>query len=856
MKWLALTILLLWMEAYPAQGQTRLSPRLKAFTQARTYPNRVDTFSVATLDHRQFLIHYAKDIQLIRLHESSSSIVISAQRSLVLGQMIADPNVVFMDAPLSPREESSLEDPDFSFNRIRKGQHEYPGLRGANLNSSIKERAFDAGDIDLVGRSFSIGLAAKSTSQHATDMATIISGAGNSSPLFQGVAPNARFASSDFNNLLPDDEDLLLTHKIFTQNHSYGVGIENYYGVEAMAYDRSVFNQPEILHIFSAGNSGSLIPEDGTYQGLPFANLTGTFKQAKNTLTVSAVDTTLTVSAMNSRGPAYDGRLKPELTAYGGRGTSDAAAMVSGMSMILQESHLHTYGFIPKAELIKAILIASADDIASEGIDYFSGYGSVNLKQALDIQDQSWHFSDTLSSEDENSFQIEVPQNTCLLRVAVCWTDPPAVANSTVALVHDMDATLFLNGQSWLPWVLDNSPNENALTAPAKRAADHLNNVEFFTLADPEAGLYRLQVNAPAFSGDQSISLAWHYKPKDFFEWDFPTASDHLTSGTRERIHWTSTFQNGSGQLSYQHGNGEWTVMDEDVTLKENYYTWSIPDTIAVTRLKMEIGEFAYLSDYFLLSTFPEVSVSFNCEERFGLEWLAIDAASEYEIYEMGANELKLIGTTIDTFYVVSKSESTFYSVAPVFGEEHGLRSEALKYTFQGSFCYFNFFAAERFDEKSVRIALNLSTAIGVEQINIQKTMNGESSLIEVVSPKGKTTFVFNDFLLDPGLMQYQAILYFTDGTSLTSEISQIYIEAPDQAIFFPNPATEGYVGILSSGTGQRLQVLDDQGKLILEKDLFFNPDYIIIQDFREGLYLYRLLEGDKVIDTGKFIKR
>ncbi|MBK7869384.1 MAG: hypothetical protein IPJ74_01215 [Saprospiraceae bacterium] len=50
--------------------------------------------------------------------------------------------------------------------------------------------------------------------------------------------------------MIPENPKYYDTLNISVQNHSYGVGIENYYGADAAAYDASVINRPELLHIF------------------------------------------------------------------------------------------------------------------------------------------------------------------------------------------------------------------------------------------------------------------------------------------------------------------------------------------------------------------------------------------------------------------------------------------------------------------------------------------------------------------------------------------------------------------------------------------------------------------------------
>ncbi|QKG51544.1 S8 family serine peptidase [Hymenobacter sp. BRD67] len=129
------------------------------------------------------------------------------------------------------------------------------------------------------------------------------------------------------------------------QNHSYGTGIENYYGLEALGYDQQTRQLPTLLHVFSSGNSGTDASADGLYKGLvAVANLTGQFKMSKNSLAVGATDALGQVAALSSRGPAYDGRIKPELVAYGDAGSSDASALGSGAALLVQQAYRDSQG--------------------------------------------------------------------------------------------------------------------------------------------------------------------------------------------------------------------------------------------------------------------------------------------------------------------------------------------------------------------------------------------------------------------------------------------------------------------------------------------------------------------------------
>ncbi len=389
-------------------------------------------------------------------------------------------------------------------------------------------------------------------------MATIIGGGGNSSPSARGVAPAVTLTSSDYTNLLPDPDSFFAEHSIAIQNHSYGVEVENYYGNEAAAHDQQVSNLPTLLHIFSAGNSGQSVPDDGTYKDLPWANLSGNFKQAKNAVLVTAVDTTLRVNALNSRGPAYDGRLKPELTAFGQDGTSDAAALVSGIAALLEQKYTDIHGEAPPAALLKAALIASAADIGAEGIDYTYGYGSVNADKALRIFEAEQTSTITLTSNDEATHTLTVPAATSSLRVAVAWTDVAATPNSTTALVHDIDASLSFGGNTWLPWVLRTAPNADSLTVAPRRRKDHLNTVEYITIDAPAAGTYTLTITSPQLTAQQqAVAIAWWIETDALFTWDYPTSTDIPETGKQVNLFWTH-HATTTGKLSLQLNNGAW----------------------------------------------------------------------------------------------------------------------------------------------------------------------------------------------------------------------------------------------------------------------------------------------------------
>ena len=100
-------------------------------------------------------------------------------------------------------------------------------------------------------------------------MASIIGGGGNTYYEGKGAAWGSTISSSSFAILLPEADAAYQQYNISVQNHSYGTGIENFYGADAAAYDASVITRPSLVHVFSAGNSGEETSTNGPYTTVP-----------------------------------------------------------------------------------------------------------------------------------------------------------------------------------------------------------------------------------------------------------------------------------------------------------------------------------------------------------------------------------------------------------------------------------------------------------------------------------------------------------------------------------------------------------------------------------------------------------
>ncbi len=789
--------------------------------------------------------------EILFSHRLSNALVVRLA-TLDLEEVKKDENVIFLDIPGKPTEESYLERVNFSFNRIRKAQGATSFLWGDGITLSMKEGAFNPDDIDLAGRSFATALTSSTSSQHATEMATIVAGAGNLAEENRGVVPYATLTSSDYANLLPDEESFFSDYSIHIQNHSYGVNVENYYGVEAVAYDASVFAFPTHLHVFSSGNFGTVSPESGTYVGIRSANLSGTFKQAKNVLVVNAVDSTYSVNVRNSIGPAYDGRLKPELTAYGSGGTSEAAALVSGSAGFLSQLILEKNEPQPEAALLKAILIAGADDIGAPGPDFQTGYGSLNLSTSKTIVENDHYQLVTLLPDSTYTFEIPAPAGVASIKIVTVWHEPAGPIDAPSALIHDIDTKVYFEGATFLPWVLSSYPSPDSLNALGKRGKDHLNNVELITITNPEAGTYTLQIEVPDLTTDsQPVAVAWSLEEADSFEWDFPTFTSKPQAGESIDLLWTTTFIE-PGNLDLNVGGLDWQRVGSNLDLS-TIYQLALPDTSTLCQLRMSIGADEFVTSPFVVSRKIETDFSFICEDQVGFIWRRIPEADGYHVYRMGDTQMELIAATADTSIVAEKSGSPFFAVSPLIIAE-GNRSLAIDYSFSGTFCYIDFFAAERTIDDRVLVRLQLSTIDKIEHIEVVNMHHGESTLLATVVPESLSIEVEDEANL-PGRNQYQATLHFVDQSTLVSDMSELYLEDPGKAILFPNPSTSSTLNILSDGTGQTIRIYDQNGRFLFQKELFYTYDELIIYDLEPGNYFYRLLEFEEEIGRGRFVK-
>lgn len=383
---------------------------------------------------------------------------------------------------------------------------------------------------------------------HGTHMAATIAGTGAASNgKFRGIAPGASIYFQAILNSEGNPQPPANLADLFFPAYSAGARVHvNGWGGGADTYQKSssqvddfVRSHPDFLAIFGAGNSG---PSASTITGE--AN-------SKNALAVGASilprpafvpgegDTTAPAE-FSSRGPAGDGRIKPDLLAPASavisarsrlvegnlqgfpdytqmQGTSMAAAVAGGSSALVRE-YFKKYMDIstPSAALVKAALINGARPAA--GGPSKDGFGTINLAGTIiALKEKTFSLADEwagVSQGEEITYTFHVSDQSAPFKATLAWTDPPAEPGSAKTLVNDLDLIVKAPGGKIYygnHFLGANTP-------------DRINNVEQVYLPSPTPGDYTVTVSGAAVNRNtlqvsgvpiQDFALVWGLTPAE-----------------------------------------------------------------------------------------------------------------------------------------------------------------------------------------------------------------------------------------------------------------------------------------------------------------------------------------------------
>ena len=313
----------------------------------------------------------------------------------------------------------------------------------------------------------------------------------------------------------------------------------NDYNIACTYTDQFVWDNEDFLIFVAAGNSG---PGVGTMNYLA---------TAKNVIGVGATSNGSEgadyIVNFSSKGPAADGRLKPDLAVPGDwinsaegatqvnncdtwlmGGTSMASPTAAGLAALARQYFTEGWypagamdagsAFTPSAALLKAVLVNSSvnllggntgtpkEDAPAVG----QGWGRVTLDTALYFAGDSrkllvWDVSNALgvTTNGVREYPVTVAAGQPL-KVTLAWSDAPGSASAAVALVDDLDLEVVgptgtvYRGNQW----------NGALSGGTKQSAanpatsDALNNIEGVLILSPAAGSYTVRVkgaNVPGY---------------------------------------------------------------------------------------------------------------------------------------------------------------------------------------------------------------------------------------------------------------------------------------------------------------------------------------------------------------------
>jgi hypothetical protein len=147
---------------------------------------------------------------------------------------------------------------------------------------------------------------------------------------------------------------------------------------------------------------------------------------------------------------------------------------------------------------IRCLLSHTAKDLESSGPDYRTGYGLIQIKDAIDHLRSGNIAVGELGHQKVAKYTVTVPADTPQLKITLAWDDQPGLPLSAPALVNDLDLVVLSPSRvRHYPWTLDPDAPAN----PAVRTrADHLNVIEQVMVDDPEPGVWQVAVTAARLS--------------------------------------------------------------------------------------------------------------------------------------------------------------------------------------------------------------------------------------------------------------------------------------------------------------------------------------------------------------------
>ena len=506
---------------------------------------------------------------------------------------------------------------------------------------------------------------------HGDGVGGIMAGAANLDPSKKGMAAGADIYAIRYT---PDFQDqtlpLHLDNNVTITNTSYSNGCNIGYTLATQTVDQQIFEHPSLMHVFSAGNSNNISNCLSYGAGNQWGNITGGHKMAKNAIVAANIAPDATLVSSSSRGPAFDGRLKPDISANGNDqestdidntystfgGTSGAAPGIAGALAQLTHAYKTLYNAQqPQSALLKAALLNTANDLGNPGPDFKFGWGHVNVWRAFQILQQHTWLEYQTDQGGQASHNLSVPAGVRQVRIMLCWTDPPASVSASRALINDLDISILApDGTVVFPWKLDPTPDPGILDTPAGRGRDSLNNVEQVAIDNPAEGLYTVLVNGTEVPfGPQPYALVWEFLT-DEVRLTYPAGGEGFVPGEVERIHWDAYGNQGTFSLRYSTDDGFSWQQIADVSGDARMFDWQVPDVLSArVRLMIQRGLSSNVTAASLsIVPVPEnIQVEKVCPHSMTISWQPAKDTLPSDVYLLGDKYMEIVGSTASNTY-------------------------------------------------------------------------------------------------------------------------------------------------------------------------------------------------------------
>lgn len=474
---------------------------------------------------------------------------ISTRRELPNGKIIEIVDVTPDGQPIYRETKNAGAAATIGTNQLHPGGSLGLSLTGKGMVVGV----WDGGNVRTTHQEFGGRVTAANDASALSNHATHVTGtmiAAGVDPSAKGMAPEAVAHTYYWNNDLAEMAQEA-ANELLVSNHSYGTvqgwywngsgwewtgGAGNEdpdfgaYTSESKAIDNVAYNAPYYLICWAAGNdfgdgNGGPGPQppDGAIDN---GDCIGPEGMAKNILAVGAVEkvtnytdpSSVKLASFSSRGPADDGRIKPDIVAAGVSvystvssaddacgtmsGTSMATPNLSGSLILLQQLYYQLHGQYMRAATLKGLVIQTAKEAGpNPGPDHWYGWGLADIEHAARViweeNGQNIRIIEaSLNNGDTYSFTFYT-DGTAPVALTLCWTDVPGnnlssgLDDPTPALVNDLDVVIKdASNDEYFPWIGPSTP-----TGPATKGVNNVDNVEKIEFTPPAPGNYTVTVS-------------------------------------------------------------------------------------------------------------------------------------------------------------------------------------------------------------------------------------------------------------------------------------------------------------------------------------------------------------------------